>query len=156
MKTLLVVLLLGCMSVPALGKWRHFGGRRSCGSCKTSHHAKYYAPKNYVRVPATKCTDGVCKPVKVNCSDGVCKPVATTNAAYSLQHVAQNEANEMARRGYAGHIDGCPPGARFEGCGASSSPNVPTCTPSRPMQLIADAKSYSHGTRMWYRVRLWR
>jgi len=70
----------------------------------------------------------------------------------SDQARAQQEANEMARRGYCGHVGGTI--GSFEGVGCSSGGNIPTCTPRRAMRLTADARACNG--RMCYRVRAWR
>jgi len=78
--------------------------------------------------------------------------VTTTN---SYQAQAQYEAQQMASRRYKGHVRGTIPGVNFCGVGwSSSSPNAPTCRPSRSMTLVADATV--RGSDGWYRVRYWR
>ncbi len=73
----------------------------------------------------------------------------------SFQAQAEAEARMMASRRYKGHVRGTVPGVNFCGVGwSSSSPNAPTCTPSRGMQLVADATV--RGSDGWYRVRYWR
>ena len=73
----------------------------------------------------------------------------------SFQAQAQAEAQSMAARNFKGHLQGTVPGVNFCGVGwSSSSPNAPTCTPSSPMTLVADATA--RGADGWYRVRYWR
>lgn len=84
------------------------------------------------------------------------QPVTSSRpATSSYQAQAQYEAQQMASRRYKGHIRGTIPGVSFCGVGwSSSSPNAPTCRPSRSMTLVADATV--RGTDGWYRVRYWR
>ncbi|MCA9132768.1 MAG: hypothetical protein KDA45_06425 [Planctomycetales bacterium] len=78
---------------------------------------------------------------------------APTNNSFQAQ--AQAEAQQMASRNYKGHVQGTVPGVSFCGVGwSSSSRNAPTCTPSSPMTLVADA--VARGADGWYRVRYWR
>jgi hypothetical protein len=78
--------------------------------------------------------------------------VATSMYSGSDQQRAQAEANYMARNGIRGHVGGQI--GMFEGCGWSTGGTPPTCTPSRSMNLTADATAYGSGGV--YRVRAWR
>ncbi|RMF43805.1 MAG: hypothetical protein D6753_04225 [Planctomycetota bacterium] len=79
----------------------------------------------------------------------------STNPKSHYQAEAEYEAQQMAARGYKGHIRGTIAGVRFCGVGWSShSPSPPTCTPGSAMTLVADA--VVRGRDGWYRVRYWR
>ncbi len=74
----------------------------------------------------------------------------------TAQAFAEREDALMVKQGRMGHLLGVAPGCRFAGVGYSTSPNPPTCTPSRPMTLVADAIAYCPRTRRYYRSRHWR
>jgi hypothetical protein len=91
---------------------------------------------------------------QTSCSQ--CGRVHVTAASHSsgFQSQAESEARAMAARRFKGHIQGTQPGVNFCGVGWSSHSTPSTCTPSRPMTLVADA--IVRGADGFYRVRYWR
>lgn len=104
--------------------------------------------RSVVRYERQVCTSG-------DCQKSVSTEKIVVRARGNAQAIAETKAAHMAATGSKGHVlrslgFG---GGNFEGCGWSTSGNVPTCTPRGGAKLIADATAQGRDGR--YRVRIW-
>lgn len=70
------------------------------------------------------------------------------------QAAAEQKLEIMIQQNITNRHIGVPLG-RFEGIGYSTTPNVSTCVPRRPMTLTADVVRRNRNG-LWVRIRVWR